>query len=68
LSKAGVGTILQWGGSAIHQYSELGFNSDLRYTEEMTKKFILLPLHAMLSDEDVVYICQKINEFYGSTK
>jgi len=28
----------------------------------------LLPLHTMLSDEDVVYICQKINEFYGSTK
>ena len=41
-------------------------NSDLKYTEEMTKKFMLLPLHAMLSDEDVVYICKKINEFYDS--
>ncbi|MBL7004496.1 MAG: DegT/DnrJ/EryC1/StrS family aminotransferase [Gammaproteobacteria bacterium] len=68
LSKAGVGTILQWGGYAIHQYSELGFDSNLRYTEEMTKKFMLLPLHVMLSDEDVVYICQKINEFYNSIK
>jgi len=66
LSKAGVGTILQWGGYTIHQYSELGFNSDLKYTEEMTKKFMLLPLHAMLSDKDVVYICKKINEFYDS--
>ena len=66
LSKAGVGTILQWGGHTIHQYSELGFNSDLKYTEEMTKKFMLLPLHAMLSDKDVVYICKKINEFYDS--
>ena len=66
LSKAGVGTILQWGGHTIHQYSELGFNSDLKYTEEMTKKFMLLPLHAMLSDKDVVYICKKINEFYNS--
>jgi len=23
-------------------------------------------LHAMLNNEDVVYICQKINEFYDS--
>jgi dTDP-4-amino-4,6-dideoxygalactose transaminase len=66
LSESGVGTILQWGGYAIHQYHELNLNSDLKYTEEMTKKFMLLPLHAMLSDEDVIYICKKINEFYNS--
>jgi dTDP-4-amino-4,6-dideoxygalactose transaminase len=66
LSQAGIGSILQWGGYTIHQYHELNLNSDLKYTEEMTKKFMLLPLHAMLSDEDVVYICQKINEFYDS--
>jgi len=24
-------------------------------------------LHAMLSDEDVIYICHKINEFYDSS-
>ncbi len=66
LSEAGIGTILQWGGYAIHQFRELGFNSELKCTEEMTKKFMLLPLHSMLSDEDVIYICQKINEFYNS--
>jgi len=66
LSQAGIGTILQWGGHTIHQYHELNLNSDLKYTEEMTKKFMLLPLHAMLNNEDVVYICQKINEFYDS--
>lgn len=64
LSQAGIGTILQWGGHTIHQFHELNLNSDLKYTEEMTKKFMLLPLHAMLNNEDVVYICQKINEFY----
>jgi dTDP-4-amino-4,6-dideoxygalactose transaminase len=67
LSNAGVGTILQWGGHTIHQYNELGLNSSLIFTEEMTKKFMLLPLHAMLSDEDVIYICHKINEFYDSS-
>ena len=66
LSQAGIGTILQWGGYMLHQYEELNLNSDLKYTEEMSKKFMLLPLHAMLKDEDVVYICKKINEFYNS--
>ena len=66
LSQAGISTILQWGGYTLHQYHELNLNNDLKYTEEMTKKFMLLPLHAMLSDEDVVYICKKINEFYNS--
>jgi len=65
LSQAGIGTILQWGGHTIHQYHELNLNTDLKYTEKMTKKFMLLPLHAMLTDEDVVYICKKINEFYN---
>jgi hypothetical protein len=46
-------------------YYELNLNSDLKYTEKMTKKFIPLPLHALLSDEYVIYSCQKINEFYN---
>jgi dTDP-4-amino-4,6-dideoxygalactose transaminase len=70
LSQAGIGTILQWGGFMIHQYRELDLNSDLNsdlsHTEEVSKKFMLLPLHSMLSNEDVVYICEKINEFYSS--
>jgi len=70
LSQAGIGTILQWGGFMIHQYHELDLNSDLNsdlsHAEEVSKKFMLLPLHSMLSNEDVVYICKKINEFYSS--
>ena len=70
LSQAGIGTILQWGGFMIHQYHELDLNSDLNsdlsHSEEVSKKFMLLPLHSMLSNEDVVYICKKINEFYSS--
>jgi dTDP-4-amino-4,6-dideoxygalactose transaminase len=64
LSERGVGTILQWGGQTIHQYSELGLNGNLPYTEKMTEKFMLLPMHPMLEDEDVLYICRQIKEFY----
>ena len=66
LSQSGVSTILQWGGYAIHQYHELNLTFDLKYTDEMTKKFMLLPLNASLSDNDVIYICNKIYEFYIS--
>ena len=64
LENNGVGTILQWGGYALHQFPDLGLNNDLPYTEAMTKKFMLLPMHPMLKDEDVLYICSLIKQFY----
>jgi len=64
LEKKGVRTILQWGGKAIHQNAKLGFRVDLPYTEAMTKKFMLLPMNTALRDEDVHYICDRIEEFY----
>ena len=64
LQYRGIGTILQWGGFMIHQFEELGLNKDLPFSEEISKKFMLLPMHPMLSDEDVFYICENINEFY----
>jgi len=64
LEENGVGTILQWGGYGLHQFTELGLNNDLPFTEEMTKKFMLLPMHPMLKDDEVVYICDVIKQFY----
>ena len=64
LQENGVGTILQWGGYALHQFPDLGLNYDLPYTEAMTKKFMLLPMHPMLKDEDVLYVCSLIKQFY----
>ena len=60
----GVGTILQWGGYALHQFEDLNLNNDLPYTDAMTKKFMLLPMHPMLEDEDVSHICSLIKQFY----
>ena len=65
LASRGIGTILQWGGYTIHQFEALGLNDDLPYTEAMTKRFMLLPMHQMLSDDDVNYVCQQIIEFYN---
>jgi dTDP-4-amino-4,6-dideoxygalactose transaminase len=65
LADNGVGTIIQWGGKAVHQLKGLGFeNVKLPVTEEMTSRFLMLPMHTALSDEDVNYVCDCIREFY----
>lgn len=65
LDEQGIKTIIQWGGKTIHQFPKLGLNSDLPRTEEMTKRFLLLPLNTSLSDDDVEYICATIRTFHG---
>jgi dTDP-4-amino-4,6-dideoxygalactose transaminase len=67
LADHGVGTIIQWGGKAVHQLSGLGFEKiQLPVTEKMTSRFLMLPMHTALSDEDVEYICDRIRDFYKS--
>jgi dTDP-4-amino-4,6-dideoxygalactose transaminase len=65
LETRGVRTILQWGGKAIHQFPKLGFTTSLPYTERMTERFMLLPMNTALSNDDVNYVCDCIEEFYG---
>ena len=65
LSAAGVGTLLQWGGCCIHQFPDLGLWRDLPYTEQMTRRYMMLPLNLSVSDDDVNYVCDRIVEFYG---
>lgn len=64
LAENGIGTIIQWGGHTIHQFDKLGLRHDSAYTEQMTKKFMLLPMNTSLSTEDVSYICNSIINFY----
>lgn len=64
LEENGVRTLLQWGGSAVHQFKELGFKQNLPITDELTARFMLLPMNLSLTDEDVIYICDQIKRFY----
>lgn len=64
LAEKGIGTILQWGGWMVHQFNDLGLRSDAPYAEAMSKRFMMLPMHHMLTDEDAGYVCDKILEFY----
>jgi len=68
LSQKGIGTIIQWGGKAVHQSKNIGFEDvRLPVTERMTSRFLMLPMHTALSNEDVEYICDCIHEFYSSS-
>jgi len=66
LARHGVGTLVQWGGKAVHQFEKLGFTQRLPFTEELFTRLLMLPINSGLSDEDVRYVCEKIKEFYSA--
>jgi len=65
LSKKGVGTLIQWGGWAVHEFRDLGFNQSLPFTEKIMKNSLMLPLNITVSDDDVRYICKCVRGFYN---
>ncbi len=64
LGARGVGTILQWGGNMIHQFDELKLRADAPYAEGMSKRYMMLPMNHLLSDEDIHYVCDEIENYY----
>jgi dTDP-4-amino-4,6-dideoxygalactose transaminase len=66
LAADGIGTIIQWGGHMIHQFEDLGLAADAPYAEEMSRRYMMLPMHPLLSDDDVDYICDRVAAFYGA--
>jgi len=65
LAEHGVGTLIQWGGKAVHQFTDLGFAVELPFTERMFTRCLMLPLNRSLADEDVKYVCDLIGRFYA---
>lgn len=66
LKSRGIGTILQWGGKAVHQFKGLGFTCSLPYTEQMFQRLLMLPMNTSMSDEDALYICDSVRDFYAA--
>jgi dTDP-4-amino-4,6-dideoxygalactose transaminase len=65
LGARGIGTLLPWGGKAVHQWGALGFRADLPRTERLFERVLMLPLHAWLTNEEIASISEGIREFYG---
>jgi dTDP-4-amino-4,6-dideoxygalactose transaminase len=66
LKEQGIGTLIQWGGKAVHEFHKLGFKQHLPYTEELFTRLLMLPMNTSLTDDDVDYICWRIREFYAA--
>lgn len=65
LADKGIGTMIQWGGKAVHEFKDLGFTESLTQTEKMMRNSLMLPLNMTVTDDEVLYICQSIFEFYN---
>jgi dTDP-4-amino-4,6-dideoxygalactose transaminase len=65
LKNNGIGTLIQWGGKAIHQWEHFEFNKTLPVAESFFEKCIMLPINLFISNEDVIYVTKKIKEFYS---
>ena len=67
LKEHGVGTLVQWGGKAVHQFEKLGFTQPLPNTERLFTRLLMLPMNTSLSDEDVEYVSSCVKQFYANT-
>lgn len=65
LTANGIGTLLQWGGKAVHQFRGLGFVQSLPRTERFFRRCLMLPMNMTVSDDEVAYIVSSIRDFYG---
>ena len=64
LADNGIGTLIQWGGKAVHQFAKLGFDQVLPYTEKVFTRLLMLPLNMSITDTEVNYVAEKISAFY----
>lgn len=63
LTTAGIGTILQWGGQAVHEFEGLDIDVDLPRTEAVLRRSLLLPMNTSLLDSEVDRICEAVREY-----
>jgi len=64
LAENGIGTIIQWAGTPVHQFKNLGFNENLPKTNNYFKRCLMLPMNMGISNEEVSFVIKKIHEFY----
>lgn len=65
LAERGVGTLIQWGGKAVHHFVDLGLDGHLPATDVLFQRCLMLPMNTTLSNDDVDYVADAVLEFYG---
>jgi dTDP-4-amino-4,6-dideoxygalactose transaminase len=65
LRSRGILTIVQWGGSGIHHFRNLGFQQQLPRTDRFFERCLLLPMNHMLTDAQVGQVIAAIHEYFA---
>jgi dTDP-4-amino-4,6-dideoxygalactose transaminase len=65
LKENGIGTLIQWGGQAIHHLKNLGFTQSLPFTDRLFERLLMLPMNMSITGDDVAHICDHVRRFYG---
>lgn len=65
LEAQGVRTIIQWAGTPVHRFHELGFATQLPKTDAFFTRCLMLPMNIALTDDEVAYIVSVVRSFYG---
>jgi dTDP-4-amino-4,6-dideoxygalactose transaminase len=68
LDNNGIKTIIQWAGTPVHQFKELGFTVELPKTDAFFKRCLMLPMNSAVSDKELDFIIKAIRNFYGKGK
>lgn len=65
LKEHGIGTLIQWGGTPVHEFPALGFKVSLPATERFFQRCLMLPMNMMVTQDDIAYIATRIRVFYA---
>lgn len=64
LRARGIGTIVQWGGTGIHQFRNLGLGGALPRTDRFFERSVLIPMNHLLDDAQVAHVIDSVREFF----
>ena len=66
LKENGVEVMRPWGGKGAHQFEALGYSHvKLPRTEDLFRKALMLPMYPELDNEQIIYTCGIIKDFYN---
>lgn len=65
LAAHGIGTILHWGGTGIHQFHNLGLSGTLPRTDRFLARSLLLPMNHILRDDQVMRVIDGVRSFFS---
>lgn len=65
LGTKNVGTIIQWGGKAVHQFENLGISADLPETDRFFEKCLMIPMNHLMTDDEVNYVIDNVRLFHN---